>query len=62
MNINSEAEQSAYAKVSCGGGPAPTTADACCVADAEAKAAGNDGCGCRHDSGEVIKKSVNSCC
>jgi thioredoxin reductase len=30
----------------CCGGPAPAGADACCVKDAEAKAAGQDGCGC----------------
>lgn len=31
---------------SCCGGPAPTTAKACCVQDADAKAAGATGCGC----------------
>lgn len=30
----------------CCGGPAPAEADACCVADVEAKAAGDAGCGC----------------
>ncbi|MBM3534751.1 MAG: flavoprotein [Alphaproteobacteria bacterium] len=30
----------------CCGGPAPAGADACCVADVEAKAAGESGCGC----------------
>jgi thioredoxin reductase len=30
----------------CCGGPAPAGADACCVRDAEAKAAGKAGCGC----------------
>ncbi|RVC39878.1 flavoprotein, partial [Mesorhizobium sp. M4A.F.Ca.ET.090.04.2.1] len=30
----------------CCGGPAPEAADGCCVADAEAKAAGRGGCGC----------------
>lgn len=30
----------------CCGGPAPTAADACCVADAVAKDAGRKGCGC----------------
>jgi hypothetical protein len=30
----------------CCGGPAPAGADACCVKDADAKAAGLDGCGC----------------
>jgi len=27
-------------------GPAPASVDACCVQDAEAKAAGQEGCGC----------------
>jgi hypothetical protein len=31
----------------CCGGPAPATVDACCVADAVAKAEGQSGCGCR---------------
>lgn len=30
----------------CCGGPAPAAADACCALDAEAKAAGESGCGC----------------
>jgi hypothetical protein len=32
--------------VGCCGGPAPAAADACCVADATAKADGKSGCGC----------------
>ncbi len=31
---------------SCCGGPAPEASNACCVLDAEAKAAGEEGCGC----------------
>ena len=31
---------------SCCGGPAATNANACCVRDADAKAAGASGCGC----------------
>ena len=31
---------------SCCGGPAPAQVDACCVADADAKTAGQSGCGC----------------
>ncbi|MSP49923.1 MAG: flavoprotein [Alphaproteobacteria bacterium] len=34
------------AAAGCCGGPAPAEADACCVADVEAKAAGTEGCGC----------------
>lgn len=33
-------------KASCCGGPAPESVDACCVADAQAKSAGQAGCGC----------------
>jgi len=36
----------AAASSGCCGGPAPTETDACCVADAEAKAGGQSGCGC----------------
>lgn len=35
------------AAAGCCGGPAPEAEDACCVADAVAKADGGDGCGCR---------------
>ena len=41
-----EAVQRPSAAAGCCGGPAPAGADACCVADAEAKAAGTAGCGC----------------
>lgn len=43
-----EAVRSHYGKTAenCCGGPAPNETDACCVADAEAKAIGEDGCGC----------------
>lgn len=34
------------AAAGCCGGPAPAGVDACCVNDADAKAAGDDGCGC----------------
>lgn len=36
----------AAAATGCCGGPAPAGADACCAKDADAKAAGLDGCGC----------------
>jgi hypothetical protein len=45
----------------CCGGPAPTDTDACCVADADAKTAGDDGCGCETSTPETTKK-VSSCC
>jgi hypothetical protein len=42
----------------CCGGPAPSDADACCVKDADAKAAGETGCGCGAPKAAV--KSVPS--
>lgn len=36
----------AGATAACCGGPAPASVDACCIADAEAKAHGKAGCGC----------------
>jgi hypothetical protein len=39
-------EQTDAAAAGCCGGPAPAGIDACCVADAEAKADGEAGCGC----------------
>jgi hypothetical protein len=45
----------------CCGGPAPAGVDACCVKDADAKAAGESGCGC--GSTVVIEPaSKSSCC
>jgi thioredoxin reductase len=43
LPLNSVAQAAASG---CCGGPAPAGADACCVKDADAKAAGQDGCGC----------------
>jgi len=45
----------------CRGGHAPTGVDPCCVADAEAKSAGDDGCGCGTPAADSVKKSVSSC-
>ncbi|SHM75162.1 hypothetical protein SAMN05216179_1012 [Gracilibacillus kekensis] len=44
----------------CCGGPAPSDTDACCVDDANAKAAGDDGCGC--DSTPKESPNTSSCC
>ncbi len=48
----------------CCGGPAPKEADACCVKDADAKAAGEAGCGC--GAPKVVRPSApaaaGSCC
>ena len=53
INDSNTAEQSqSDAKkddAGCCGGPAPAGADACCVKDADAKAAGEAGCGCASD-------------
>jgi hypothetical protein len=46
--LNAVTDQPASA---CCGGPAPKTADACCVKDVDAKAAGETGCGCGAPSG-----------
>ena len=43
----------------CCGGPAPKGADACCAADATAKAAGDSGCGC---APQTAKKASSACC
>lgn len=43
----------------CGGAPKENTA-ACCVADEEAKASGQEGCGCNTDAPKAGKAS--SCC
>ena len=44
----------------CCGGPAPAGVDACCVKDADAKAAGESGCGC--GSTVVIEPAKASAC
>ncbi|HEV8692838.1 MAG TPA: FAD-dependent oxidoreductase [Lysobacter sp.] len=43
----------------CCGGPAPVGIDACCVKDADAKAAGKSGCGCGASKVEVL---AQACC
>jgi hypothetical protein len=45
----------------CCGGPAPQDIDACCVTDANAKAAGEEGCGCNSTNSNKNKPTV-SCC
>jgi thioredoxin reductase len=44
--IRADSRAGDVAATGCCGGPAPAGADACCVKDADAKAAGQDGCGC----------------
>jgi Pyridine nucleotide-disulphide oxidoreductase len=45
---------------SCCGGPAPASVDACCVLDAEAKAAGHAGCGCGSTGPEAPERMALS--
>ena len=45
---------------SCCGGPAPGNANACCVRDADAKAAGGSGCGCESAPQQGGRNAV--CC
>ncbi len=48
---------------SCCGGPAPANVDACCVLDAEAKAAGQEGCGCGSKGTEAVEmEPAVACC
>ncbi len=49
------------AAAACCGGPAAAEVDACCVADAEAKAAGADGCGCSEPAAP-IRELAPACC
>lgn len=49
----------------CCGGPAPEASpEACCLNDAEAKAAGGNGCGCRPnpDAASAPGMIATSCC
>ncbi len=59
-----ETVRSHYGKTAegCCGGPAPKEADACCVADVEAKAAGEDGCGCDDTTPSSDSNSAQGTC
>ena len=47
----------------CCGGPAPDNIDACCVKDADAKAAGEPGCGCNDAQAETTAiQPKQQCC
>lgn len=61
----------AEADAGCCGGPAPAESDACCVADVEAKQAGEAGCGCASEPVAVtvavkprakVSAGSSSCC
>jgi thioredoxin reductase len=49
-------------KASCCGGPAPKETDACCVKDADAKAAGESGCGCNAQPAPKSAPAATACC
>jgi len=51
---NSGSVPGATEAAGCCGGPAPEGRDACCVADADAKDAGLDGCGCSSRAAEAV--------
>ncbi|MEW6586504.1 MAG: arsenite methyltransferase [Nitrospirota bacterium] len=46
----------------CCGGPAPKETDACCVAEADAKAAGESGCGCGAAPSSDSSSTQGVCC
>ncbi len=48
--VIAETEERDNEETTCCGGPAPVGTDACCVKDADAKAAGESGCGCGSDT------------
>ncbi|SCY92827.1 NAD(P)-binding domain-containing protein [Microvirga guangxiensis] len=51
----------APASSGCCGGSAPAQVDACCVADAEAKSAGQSGCGCGTKASEKVAEPAGCC-
>lgn len=54
------------ADAGCCGGPTTEGIDACCVKDANAKAAGESGCGCGSSKTEILASettpTTQSCC
>jgi hypothetical protein len=62
-NSNLGAEPATETAGGCCGGPAPALEGACCVQDADVKAAGGTGCGCGDAPAIVIEKpAVSGCC
>ena len=59
---NDMSEGNAVQAAACCGGPAPKEADACCVKDADAKAAGETGCGCGAPKTAPAVAAASSCC
>ncbi len=62
MQKELEKESTGAVAQGCCGGPAPAGVEACCVADADAKDSGDDGCGCGTASAGPTKKITSSCC
>jgi hypothetical protein len=57
-NIETTNTKTDESSTGCCGGPAAAGADACCVKDAAAKAAGESGCGC----GPKVASTKQGCC
>jgi len=58
-----DSNKSSHMDTDCCGGSAPAGTDACCRRDAEARAAGRNGCGCAaRGPGAQISPTKNSCC
>ncbi len=55
-------EEDVKAAEECCGGPAPQGVAACCAEDAEAKARGEDGCGCGGATSDGATDTQNGCC
>jgi hypothetical protein len=62
--VSADNRTSDAAITGCCGGSAPAGADACCVQDADAKAAGQDGCGCgaTEAASAVPVAAAGACC
>lgn len=61
MEKSKKVERAVQTGEGCCGGPAPEGISACCVKDAEAKASGEEGCGCG-DSQVQASAQPSACC
>lgn len=59
--MDNDTNKTADLSDSCCGGTAPAGVNACCMEDADLKAAGESGCGCGTDK-EVEKIQSETCC
>ncbi|HEX7116123.1 MAG TPA: NAD(P)-binding domain-containing protein [Steroidobacter sp.] len=62
LAVSTQASGSQKESASCCGGAAKLNADACCVADEEAKAIGESGCRCSSPKAAASEKTSSSCC